>query len=911
MEQHTDRSNDSFINRREFVKKASITTGTAAIMPSLPGFGAKSSNAKTIKLDDFQRPDSLYHGSSWESLNPGYWQIKNNSLRRRLKNVGDRARQTGFPYHYETHQIKGKETGVMEVAYDPSLPLGIIWNRNWKLTGDYAIAVSGSIHTLTPDSSQSGEGADWLMFQKGNGVAGIAFGGKTQFESFYPNKNASWMAVIKDDNTFSIARHANWSLETADKGGSVKIKPIKKGDKFKIELKVKQRRKGSDVTARLTLNDINQYEVKSFIDEIQRTDGYPGIAGRGLLDFSINDIQIEHGKNQALNALINECHSCYALGDTLQQENGKWKVRFIAIFRNDGEKAEIRISGEPKPSQGWQSIKPAGSGSIISNDFRRNTAIIDVILPYNPSEKTMYYTIWKDNEDVTTDPRVGTDGAGPGTGMVGDIPSDGRYVGRLPQLKAPYKLCGLSCHAISGGGPKLPGSKRWEGFYVHDQPTYGAYKHLEDYNFQVMLWEDDIWYMELLLYPPSTDDAYKVVTTSICGPTSRWQMMRHWNILNPGDHDHGMDDVKGPEQIAIRNHKDLGQDPGYMIRNFQIVSHLMTGKENPSGKDNPKRWRKWKMPNKDFTLMIMDSRLWRSSQDTNIWDDEGWGHKENLYDRTDPTRSLLGEEQFAWLQENIRTDTSPVICLTGINALHTIWKGTYWGKRAEQLGSFNARDRVAADYAGWVGAGADRILELLGSRDGIVTVYGDVHNGSIIKNTGHNLYECSFGPIGRSGGREVVDGFGPLMKDFDGRELEAIALYHQKYDNVMLRKEIGPFYWNFLEMMFDPRDNKQKIEFKIRNLIDAPSDRYRGGNFVSDAISNTGRPIACSIPKIKTLPDADILFLRDNGQPIRGCRSTAEGSVSVAGLVDVMPGQKVLMVANDGKQVDSQILITG
>ena len=77
-----------------------------------------------------------------------------------------------------------------------------------------------------------------------------------------------------------------------------------------------------------------------------------------------------------------------------------------------------------------------------------------------------------------------------------------------------------------------------------------------------MMWEDDVWYMELLLYPPSADDAYKIVTTTLCGPTTRWQMMRHWNTINPGDHDYGMDDVKGPEQIAIRTHEDLGQDRG-------------------------------------------------------------------------------------------------------------------------------------------------------------------------------------------------------------------------------------------------------------------------------------------------------------------------------------------------------------
>ena len=196
-------------------------------------------------------------------------------------------------------------------------------------------------------------------------------------------------------------------------------------------------------------------------------------------------------------------------------------------------------------------------------------------------------------------------------------------------MKAPYKLCGLSCHAITSGlqqrtedGFKiLGGGDDWQ---VRDQPTVEAYKHFDDYGFQIMVWEDDVWYIELVLYPPSTDDAYKVVANSIFGPTSRWQMMRHWNVINPGDHDYGMDDVKGPEQIAIRKHEGLGQDRDYMRRNFQIVHHLVTGAEEVDPLENPKKWRAWKMPDRDFTFVITDSRLWRSSQDTEVWKDWGW-----------------------------------------------------------------------------------------------------------------------------------------------------------------------------------------------------------------------------------------------------------------------------------------------
>ena len=41
-----------------------------------------------VTVDDFARADSLYHGSDWETLNPGYWKIENGALRRRLTNVG-------------------------------------------------------------------------------------------------------------------------------------------------------------------------------------------------------------------------------------------------------------------------------------------------------------------------------------------------------------------------------------------------------------------------------------------------------------------------------------------------------------------------------------------------------------------------------------------------------------------------------------------------------------------------------------------------------------------------------------------------------------------------------------------------------------------------------------------------------
>ena len=882
------------LNRRTFLSAAAATT-----------VAATSSVSLSARTTEFKLPDSLYHGDEWETLNPGYWQVQDNALRRRIHNLGDRARNTGFPYHYETHAPGGHRS--MPVDYDPSLPPGLIWHRHWKLEGRYRLQMKGRViaeaHGPAGDDSR-----EWKMFQRGYGLLGLALGSATLFESFGQSGQdgkAAWIAAWTDDGYFGVREHGSDQVIAIER-----VARPTAGDSFQIDVDVSEiRQGGATLTASLAVNGQPPAEVRiEGVDARKHLSGFVGIAGRGLLDFDVSSFTVEPEGTDPLAPQINECHACYALGDTLHQDAETWKVRFIALFRGDGDRAEIRIASSPEPAGGWASLKPAGSASIVSNSFRRNTAVIDAALPVNPAETDLYYTIWKDGTDVTADARLGTDAVGIGTGQVGEVPASGDYVGRLPKLAPPYKLCGLSCHAIHGGGPKLPDAGRGGGFFVHDQPTPGAYRHLEEYGFQVMMWEDDVWYMELLLYPPSTDDAYKIVTTTLCGPTTRWQMMRHWNTINPGDHDYGMDDVKGPEQIAIRTHSDLGQDRDYMRRNFQIVHHLVTGDDAPSGTANPKKWRRWKMPNRDFSLLILDSRLWRSSQDTNIWDDQGWAAKESLYSRTDVTRSLLGEEQFAWLRETIRTDSSSLICLTGINGMHTIWIGN--GRRENAKTVLGERDRVAADYAGWVAAGADRVLDVLGSRDGVTTVYGDVHVGMILRNSDQRVYECSFGPIGRSGGRGVKEGFGPRMKDFDGRDVEIKALYHQRYDTPDLRKVDGPFYWNFLEMEFDPRGLDPGIGLRVRNLVDSPSETPRGGGAVQERAANTGRVPSCSLPETRLLPNADVLLTGSDGRPLRGCRTLADGRLPVRGLVDVPPGETVVATARSGSRISAEVLKT-
>ena len=892
--------------RRIFLQTAAVTAGLAASAENSP-----AALYQHPQRSDFGSQDSLVAGHNWESLNPGYWQIKDGALRRRLKNVGDRARRNGFPFH-------AANTGsVMKTDYDPSLPEGIIYRRDWKLNGAYRLDVEFTFRAARPDAAD-GDRADWKMYTDGYARMGIALGAKCLMES-YGRVNNALQIVWSDDNTLRLVPptrgRKNTARPAATTEADLKLKP---GDRVRLTIDVKpDSNDQAHVSAVLSANGtearLDKAVAKRFVT------GYAGVVGRGLVDFEVRRFDLLSDENEPLTTPVFDCYVCYPLGDTLKEKDGRYSCRFVGLFASDGQKAELRIADSPEPKGGWKRVSVAGAADIVSHEWRRNTAVIHATLPDNPASKTLYYTVWKDGVNVTPDTRIRTDACGPGTGLVGDVPSSGAYVGRLPQLTAPYKLCGLSCHALTTGlqqktkdGWKiLGGADDWQ---FRDQPTVGAYQHLDDYNFQVMVWEDDVWYMELVLYPPSTDDAYRVITNSICGPTSRWQMMRHWNVINPGDHDYGMDDVKGPEQLAIRRVRGLGQDTEYMKRNFQIVHHLITGDEDVDPLANPKKWRAWKMPNRDFTFVILDSRLWRSSQDTDIWDDAGWSAFKNLYDRTDPTRSLLGEEQFAWLQELIQTDSSRLICLTGINGMHTVWTGAnYKGGTGPHLkGPFDQRDRVTADYAGWVKAGADRVLELLGSRDGVVTVYGDVHNGCIMKNKEHRVIECSFGPIGRSGGRSVIPGFGPDMKDFDGRDVSIHALYHKTHADANLNPHAAgdPFYWNFLEMEFDPQKTDPQIGLRVRNMIDAPTQQPRGGGSLETTAKETGRIPGCQLPAVNTLPNADVRFVPTEGRPIRATRSDDKGQVLLSGLVDIATGTKVIVTAFDGTQSQSQVIET-
>ncbi len=844
-------------------------------------------------VDDFDRPDSRYHGHGWESMSPGYWKIENNALRRRLVNLGNRNPITSYPWHWSQG---GKEVENRRGDRLPNLPVGMIWRRDWSLSGNYKLRATITIRDLNPP----GRGEP-------SGYFALCFGGESLYETREfrgaPKGASSWMALWEKDGSFKLSEHGQKGRSLPGTR-AVNTPVFSPGDRVVVEVEVHgDSADVANVTATARGRGQNYAVTKQGVNRAMYTDGFIGLAAYGALDFEVNELEIDPGNNRSGLIRLNELHVAYPLGDSLKQSGGKWGCKFIALFRSEGEQVSIRVSDVEHPPGGWENVGVAGSARIVDNEWRRYTAVVDVNLPANPAEKTLYYTVWKDGKNVTEDPRAAPEDEG----YLGKQ----SYVGRLPQLSAPYRVATLSCHALHHNNSTLEDTGTYQRNWIHGQPEVGAYQYFNDFNLQVLNWEDDVWYLELIQAPPSTDDAYKMITLTIANPTTRWQMMRYWNVINPGDHDYGMDDVKGPEQILVRKNDDLGQDSLYMARNFSINHHLVQGTEHWIGSENPKDWRRWKMPNGDFTLLILESRLWRSSQDTNIWVKQGWGHRKSLYDRRDPTRSLLGEEQFAWFQEVIRSETSPLIMLSGINCMFPIFTGGVFDEELQD--KFGQEDRVAADYSGWVTAGVDRILEVLGARPGVVSIYGDIHLGSVVENKEHRVIEASCGPIGRNyGGRGFKTNFGREMVDHDGREVTLHALYCGKAKNPDLEMPgvDERTTWNFLESVFDTAAEDPTITLNIRNLKDGPGSEPRGGGSFVRPASTTGRLPASSLPNVKTLANADVHLRHLDGRPIMGSRSRSDGSLSIAGLPDIAPGTPLVLTSTSGEKVEAQIIKT-
>jgi hypothetical protein len=202
------------------------------------------------------------------------------------------------------------------------------------------------------------------------------------------------------------------------------------------------------------------------------------------------------------------------------------------------------------------------------------------------------------------------------------------------------------------------------------------------------------------------------------------------------------------------------------------------------------------------------------------------------------------------------------------------------------------------------------VIELMGSRQGVVSVFGDIHIGSIVENPKHGVIECSFGPIGRTGGRRPKEGFGHKMTDFDGRDVVVHAFYQQNYCSPELKPAEGPTYWNFLQVDLDPRPADPTIGLRVRNIVDAPGDEPRGGGYLDRTATQTGRKPASKLPEVKVMADADVRISTEDGRPIKGTRSASDGKLRLASLIDVASGTRVVVTATKGDKAEARMVTT-
>ena len=152
-----------------------------------------------VVVDNFQRVNSFYHGDGWESLTPGYWKLENNALRRRFSTRGDKARDTGFPFHVTQNDGRScnSETNqcfALETDYETRSPYGMIWRRDWKLKGNYRVSIDAVVHSLPSE----GQEASYSLL-------GICIGGQTLFESWNgagDEGDSCWYVSWRDVITF-------------------------------------------------------------------------------------------------------------------------------------------------------------------------------------------------------------------------------------------------------------------------------------------------------------------------------------------------------------------------------------------------------------------------------------------------------------------------------------------------------------------------------------------------------------------------------------------------------------------------------------------------------------------------------------------------------------------------------------
>ena len=125
----------------------------------------------------------------------------------------------------------------METDYDPSLPHGILWRRDWKLTGNYTITIKGTYHADAPPAPVE-DNPDWKMYQPGYGQIGIAIGGRSLFEGFNKTRKATLIGY-QDDGTLAVLKAPTNKKKKGPAPKKTKAPALKPGDTFTLTLDVK------------------------------------------------------------------------------------------------------------------------------------------------------------------------------------------------------------------------------------------------------------------------------------------------------------------------------------------------------------------------------------------------------------------------------------------------------------------------------------------------------------------------------------------------------------------------------------------------------------------------------------------------------------------------------------------------
>ena len=266
-----DTKDSNNVDRRGFLK---LTTSLVAA-----GSAQRAAAQETgwVTADDFDRPDSLYHGDGWETINPGYWKIESTALRRKPRNLGDRNPTHHFPFHWESNHQK-----PIPVDVDPSLPLGMIWRRDWKMTGNYSVRAEMTVRALAPRPDDPKH----AHHKSGYALMGVCFGGRTLYESRERQTeegNGAWMALWDDRGQFGLYDHARPGPGTVLSTETQPAPALQVGDKVVIEVEVGGDEAGVATVTVLLHHDGAVAEVTAdSVDRQRFAEGFFGQCGDDL-----------------------------------------------------------------------------------------------------------------------------------------------------------------------------------------------------------------------------------------------------------------------------------------------------------------------------------------------------------------------------------------------------------------------------------------------------------------------------------------------------------------------------------------------------------------------------------------------------------------------------------------------------